>query len=225
MIFCHKTHFCGRYSAPDLRQTGGPGMGWFFSVTLFPHFVVLTSLYRFGMHPSPHRGVQMFGWYKKSTHQGWYSGWKPLLCFPTIERERRWWLSAGDTRLWWHLNIVYLLSEFIEQVSHAGHQYNHYVCFFFCKEFGLYELHNQSSYYTPKIKNQYTKGRSSSEGNVNTRQHKKVILSHTKNQSMKGRSSSLGNVNPHQNFEAFLEINIWFIITLSSTVIHILKKA
>ena len=24
MIFCHKTHFCGRYSAPDLRQTGGP---------------------------------------------------------------------------------------------------------------------------------------------------------------------------------------------------------
>ena len=24
MIFCHKTHFCGRYSAPDLHQTGGP---------------------------------------------------------------------------------------------------------------------------------------------------------------------------------------------------------
>ena len=24
MIFCHKTHFCGRYSASDLRQTGGP---------------------------------------------------------------------------------------------------------------------------------------------------------------------------------------------------------
>ena len=24
IIFCHKTHFCGRYSAPDLRQTGGP---------------------------------------------------------------------------------------------------------------------------------------------------------------------------------------------------------
>ena len=26
MIFCHKTHFCGRYSAPDLRQTGGPSI-------------------------------------------------------------------------------------------------------------------------------------------------------------------------------------------------------
>ena len=33
VLVCHKTHFCGRYSAPDLRQTGGPSIlrGYFCS--------------------------------------------------------------------------------------------------------------------------------------------------------------------------------------------------